>query len=81
MRVTHRMFCAALGVFVALGISMTFAKEPRVPPLNRPADEAAQQPDTADSNVSRASLFNLQLPTAGGKQFWTDHRWRDGWRI
>jgi hypothetical protein len=81
MRVTHRMFCAALGVFVALGISMTFAKEPRVPPLNRPEDEAAQQPDTADSNVSRASLFNLQLPTAGGKQFWTDHRWRDGWRI
>ncbi|MBX3420847.1 MAG: lipase [Pirellulaceae bacterium] len=25
--------------------------------------------------------FNLKLPTWGGKQFWTDHHWRRGWRI
>ena len=26
-------------------------------------------------------LLNLRLPTLGGKQFWTDHLWRAGWRI
>lgn len=25
--------------------------------------------------------FNLRLPTLGGKQFWTDHCWKDGWRL
>lgn len=27
------------------------------------------------------SLPNLKSPTLGGKQFWTDHTWRQGWRI
>ena len=27
------------------------------------------------------SLPNLKTPTLGGKQFWTDHRWQQGWRI
>ncbi len=26
-------------------------------------------------------MFNLKTPTMGGKQFWTDHVWRRGWRI
>ena len=28
-----------------------------------------------------ANLWNLSLPTLGGKQFWTDHRWWQGWRV
>ena len=27
------------------------------------------------------SRWNLPLPTLGGKQFWTDHRWWYGWRV
>lgn len=81
MWATRRTLIAAVGLVTALCISLTFAKEPRVSPSNRPADEDVQQPDAADSHASHASLFNLQLPTAGGKQFWTDHCWRDGWRI
>lgn len=27
------------------------------------------------------SLPNLKIPTLGGKQFWTDHSWRRGWRV
>jgi pimeloyl-ACP methyl ester carboxylesterase len=34
--------------------------------------------DSADTPKSR---MNLQLPTMGGKQFWADWRWREGWRI
>jgi hypothetical protein len=34
--------------------------------------------DSADAPKSR---LNLQLPTMGGKQFWADWRWREGWRI
>lgn len=30
---------------------------------------------------SQVSLPNLKTPTLGGKQFWTDHAWRNGWRI
>lgn len=32
-------------------------------------------------NDSQVSLPNLKIPTLGGKQFWTDHNWRNGWRI
>jgi pimeloyl-ACP methyl ester carboxylesterase len=28
-----------------------------------------------------AKLWNVELPTLGGKQFWTDHRWWNGWRV
>jgi len=28
-----------------------------------------------------AKPWNLPLPTLGGKQFWTDYRWWQGWRI
>ncbi len=28
-----------------------------------------------------APLPNLPLPTMGGKQFWSDVRWRSGWRV
>ncbi len=28
-----------------------------------------------------ASLPNIKSPTLGGKQFWTDHAWRQGWRL
>lgn len=34
--------------------------------------------DGADAPKLR---LNLQLPTWGGKQFWADWRWREGWRI
>jgi len=40
-------------------------------------DGAAARPEFTDSSEN----FNLQFRTAGGKQFWTDHCWRDGWRI
>jgi len=28
-----------------------------------------------------AKQWNLELPTLGGIQFWTDHRWWNGWRV
>jgi len=52
-----------------------------VSPSNRPADDEVQPPDAANARAGHASLFTLQLPTAGGRQFWTDHCWRNGWRI
>ncbi len=35
---------------------------------------AQDQPDLT-------SLPNLKIPTLGGKQVWTDYRWRQGWRV
>jgi hypothetical protein len=39
------------------------------------------QHDDSDPVVAETRLLNLQLPTIGGRQFWTDHRWQKGWRI
>lgn len=33
-----------------------------------------------DEQLER-SFLNLQTPTLGGKQLWTDFQWRNGWRI
>lgn len=32
-------------------------------------------------SATEDSMFNIKSPTLGGKQFWTDHAWRKGWRI
>lgn len=32
-------------------------------------------------SMAAFNLPNLRTPTLGGKQFWTDHLWRQGWRI
>ena len=29
----------------------------------------------------KGNRWNLELPTLGGKQFWTDHRWWNGYRL
>ncbi len=30
---------------------------------------------------SPSNMINWKMPTLGGKQFWTDHRWMHGWKI
>lgn len=50
------------------------------------ADEGASAKPSSDEPVpsdsqKNAPRFNVKLPTLGGKQFWTDHRWDDGWRL
>ena len=41
----------------------------------------AMAQDSETGNDFWGSLPNLRVPTLGGKQFWTDHAWRQGWRI
>lgn len=36
---------------------------------------------TEEESMAAFNLPNLRTPTMGGKQFWTDHLWRQGWRI
>ncbi|QDV22374.1 esterase/lipase family protein [Aureliella helgolandensis] len=40
----------------------------------------AGQDNSVEEEVA-ASLPNLKIPTLGGKQFWTDYQWRQGWRV
>ena len=65
------------GLFMALLIMVTY-------PLTFGAVEEdmsnVQQSDD-DDPAAFTTLPNIRLPTIGGKQFWTDHRWRNGWRI
>jgi pimeloyl-ACP methyl ester carboxylesterase len=72
---------AAVVATLAFGIPLISAEEPVMSTSDRPANNSPEGPDAADSGDREAGLFNLQLPTIGGKQFWTDHRWQDGWRI
>ena len=34
-----------------------------------------------DEVKDKSKFWNLSLPTLGGKQFWTDYRWWQGWRV
>jgi hypothetical protein len=42
---------------------------------------ADQQVTTVEDSQMPIARFNLPLPTMGGKQFWTDHIIRNGWKI
>jgi pimeloyl-ACP methyl ester carboxylesterase len=42
-------------------------------------EEVADDVDAEDADD--IGMLNLRLPTFGGKQFWTDHRWQNGWRV
>ena len=42
------------------------------------------KPDAEDDSIevkNNAKQWNLSLATLGGKQFWTDYRWWNGWRV
>ena len=42
------------------------------------------KPNIDDEQVKlkdKTKRWNLSLPTLGGKQFWTDYRWWQGWRV
>lgn len=53
-------------------------------------EDAEPTPDTIDAQWQKAwesmiqgngKRWNLELPTLGGKQFWTDYRWWNGYRL
>ncbi len=46
------------------------------------ADEfAINEAQDSPGNSGEKGRMNWTLPTLGGMQFWTDHRWLGGWRI
>lgn len=47
---------------------------------NRPPVSSSNDDELGDMKEN-AKPWNLPLPTLGGKQFWTDYRWWQGWRI
>jgi len=50
--------------------------------LPNSSNEVGSLPNEALDDMKDDSKFwNLPMPTLGGKQFWTDHRWWNGWRI
>jgi len=71
------LFAIAPGWAIAVQVvpNMNGQAEIVVPKINPPESEV-------EGNVNENSLlWNLSLPTLGGKQFWTDHRWWNGWRV
>ncbi len=60
------------------------------PPGNRAGDSVSDHPTTGETSepsedseqpLNWIPRLNLPLKTAGGAQLWTDHVWRDGYRI
>ncbi len=43
--------------------------------------QAMSNESREEESAGDAPRFNVKLPTLGGKQFWTDYRWDDGWRL
>ncbi len=49
-------------------------------PMQGTSDQA--KPEAAWTSGSQLEMpINLAMPTLGGMQFWTDHRWWNGWKI
>lgn len=68
-------------------VSMVHATAWSQPPAEL-VDESLAGGGVAESDGERSSdeevmdsRWNMPLPTLGGKQFWTDHRWWYGWRV
>ena len=57
------------------------ASKSGAPFTNLPLEEDSPESKSEDDMKDDAKQWNLPLPTMGGKQFWTDHRWWNGWRI
>jgi len=69
-----RIFCVAgLGLLVTL--QFCSAAQGQVFKSDSGDMTRFEKPVDSDNN------FNLRMPTLGGKQIWTDHRWWFGWRI
>ena len=47
----------------------------------QPAQQQSEGDEVADDELRDRSFLNWPTPTLGGKQLWTDHQWRAGWRI
>jgi pimeloyl-ACP methyl ester carboxylesterase len=71
---------------VSLAVVFAIAQEPQP---ESPSDKFEHE-DTIDNQWQKAwesmiqgngSRWNVELPTLGGKQFWTDHRWWHGYRL
>lgn len=43
--------------------------------------QSATDPENDVEVETVRALPNVPLPTLGGRQFWTDHRWDDDWRL
>lgn len=46
-----------------------------------PSSNALHAQEKQEAQESDEAPFNIKTKTLGGKQFWTDHAWREGWRI
>ncbi len=49
--------------------------------VDNPPPVGSRNDDELGDMKDNAKPWNLPLPTLGGKQFWTDYRWWQGWRI
>ena len=76
--------------FVATGLCViTFGVASAVQVVPNDGLEAAGIQPQARSKIieeqdelkDKTKHWNLSLPTLGGKQFWTDYRWWQGWRV
>jgi hypothetical protein len=43
--------------------------------------QTVSSPEPSMAIEESANRWNIPLPTMGGKQFWTDHRWWNGWKV
>ncbi len=64
-----------LGVFWIIGSCN--AQEPSFSETE-PIEDSGAMLEMIQNNGRK---LNIELPTLGGKQFWTDHRWWYGWRV
>lgn len=72
-----RTLCMVLAFTLQSGL---VGQDPQTINTSTPTSTTPNPTDGEDVDESTIG-WNLKLPTLGGKQFWTDHRWWYGWRV
>jgi hypothetical protein len=77
----NRWWIATMVFFVAL-VGRGDRPMPAQPPPSVQETSDQGMPEAAWTSGSQLEMpINLAMPTLGGMQFWTDHRWWKGWKI
>jgi pimeloyl-ACP methyl ester carboxylesterase len=70
MLVIRQLLASVFGLVVWMGSPLVVAQ-----------DGMPEMVEEAEAMEDGKKAWNIPLPTLGGKQFWTDFRWWNGWKV
>lgn len=80
-RLCFGIFLTLLVIRLCAASGPVAAQSPSVPGQSTMSDPSLDPTAKDSPNATTTGNYNWKLPTLGGKQVWTDHRWWYDWRL